>query len=186
MADREGVTHNNQEMNGYRIFIRLLLALVFGLCLYYFFPEAALKEGTKIDQLVVYKSKHELVIFSKGEKVKTYSISLGKEPIGAKEFEGDNKTPEGTYQISSKNLHSAYHKNLGISYPNEADKSQARKHEKLAGGDIKIHGLPNGVGFIYKFHRWYDWTQGCIAITNVEMDELFDAVDVGTPIEIKP
>ena len=94
------------------------------------------------------------------------------------------KTPEGIYYINDRNPNSICYLNLGISYPNEFDIKNARENNKSPGGDIKIHGLPNGYGFIGKFHRWKDWTWGCIAVTNREMKELYDNVPIGTEIEI--
>lgn len=167
--------------------IKLAGFLIFiGVLVYYLYPEAKLPNNTKIDRLVVYKSKHQLQAFSKGRLLKTYQISLGRKPIGDKEFEGDKKTPEGIYFINSKNPNSGYHKNLGISYPNKEDILIAERLGKPTGGDVKIHGLRNKIGIIGKFHRWVDWTLGCIAVTNEEIDELYLAVDIGTPIEIKP
>ena len=124
--------------------------------------------------------------YANGQLLKTCKVSLGAEPNGDKEFEGDKKTPEGIYYINDKNPNSDYHKNLGVSYPNNVNQRQAKNLGKLAGGDIKIHGLKNNSGFIGKFHRWYDWTLDCTAVTNQEIDELYNAVSVGTPIEIKP
>lgn len=153
---------------------------------YYFYPEDPLPSDVHIDQIVVLKSKRQLVAYADGIPVKTYKISLGYEPIGDKQFEGDNRTPEGVYFISDKNAGSGYHKNLGISYPSEEDATQARAENREPGGDIKIHGLRNGFGALGKFHRWFDWTRGCIAMTNDEMDELYEAVDIGTTIVIQP
>ena len=118
--------------------------------------------------------------------IKAYKVSLGKHPIGHKEMEGDSKTPEGHYTIDSKNPNSAYYLNLGISYPSLADRQRAKGEGKNPGGDIKIHGMKNGYGFIGKLHRLINWTDGCIALTNEEMEELYHLVDIGTPIEIKP
>ena len=115
----------------------------------------------------------------------TYKVAIGKDRTGRKEFEGDMKTPEGSYTIINKNARSEFHKNLGISYPNQQDIIQAQRIGKAAGGDIKIHGLKNGQGYVGKFHRWIDWTNGCIALTNDEMDQLYDHTPVGTLIEIK-
>lgn len=139
-----------------------------------------------IDKLIVYKSKHQLLAYTNDTLIKTYKISIGKNPIGDKEFEGDKKTPEGNYTINSKNLNSGWHKNMGISYPNAADIEHAKSLGKPPGGDIKIHALRNGFGFIGKLHRSFDWTNGCIAVTNEEVDELYDAVKIGTVIEIRP
>ncbi|MBA9072554.1 murein L,D-transpeptidase YafK [Flavobacterium gossypii] len=125
-------------------------------------------------------------VYSEGVLLKTYRISLGKNPVGHKQFEGDCKTPEGIYSIDGRNPNSTFHKNLGISYPNEKDLEKAKSLGKPAGGDIKIHGLRNGRGYISKFHRWRDWTAGCIAVTDVEIDELYDAVKIGAEIQIYP
>jgi murein L,D-transpeptidase YafK len=132
----------------------------------------------------VIKHKRRLIVFSKGEKLKTYKIALSKNPKGKKRFEGDMKTPEGIYFINDKNPNSGYHKNLGISYPNNSDIEYSRKHNQSPGGLIKIHGLKNGYGFIGKFHRITNWTLGCIAMTNMEVDELYENVAIGTEIEI--
>lgn len=118
--------------------------------------------------------------------MKTYRISLGKKPVGDKQFEGDNKTPEGLYTINDKNPHSGYHRNLGVSYPNASDRRKAAQLGKPVGGSIKIHGLPNKVPFLGRLHLLYDWTAGCMAVTNEEIEELYNAVAIGTPIEIKP
>ena len=167
------------------IWLTISLTLAWVL-IYYFYPETKIQNDIQIDNIVVNKSKREMLVYSNGQLLKTYKISLGKQPVGHKEFEGDNKTPEGVYSISDKNPNSGYHKNLGISYPDKDDLENARQLGKPAGGNIKIHGLRNGVGFIGKFHRWLDWTLGCIALTDKEIDELYEAVKIGTRIEIKP
>ena len=155
-----------------------------GLLAWYFYPGKKLPAGTVIDKLVVHKSKHTMEAYANGVLVKTYTIALGFSPNGHKEFEGDGRTPEGTYTINARNPKSAYHKNLGVSYPNAADRTYAEAHGKSPGGDIKIHGLRNGRGYIGKFHRWKDWTHGCIAVTDAEIDELFTAVKDGAVIDI--
>jgi len=161
-----------------------LIFLLFGLLAYYFFPEKKLDTSKKIDKILVVKHKRELTVFSKGEALKTYKISLGGVPVGKKEFEGDQKTPEGIYMINDKNPNSDYHLNLAVSYPNGSDSLHAINLGKSPGGEIKIHGLPNGYGFIGKFQRFSDWTLGCIALTNPEIEELFYNVPIGTEIEI--
>lgn len=139
----------------------------------------------KFDSLVVEKSKRTLLAYNNGVLIKTYKISLGRVPKGKKEFEGDRKTPEGLYFINDKNPNSGYHKNLGISYPNDSDKINAAAHNKEPGGLVKIHGMKNGFGWLGKSHLLIDWTLGCIAVDNQTIDELFYAVELGTPIEIK-
>lgn len=141
----------------------------------------------KVNLILVEKSKRQLSIYHDDELLKTYKISLGKNPVGHKQFEGDSKTPEGVYFIDGKNPKSRYFLNLGISYPNEKDKEYAAKHNKSAGGDIKIHGLPNGFSMAKPLFDIYgDWTQGCIAVSNEDMAELYEIIDIGTKIEIKP
>lgn len=167
-----------------KIFLYGILLFVVVILGYYFFPEKKLDFSKKIDKILVVKHKRELTVFSKGEALKTYKISLGGVPIGKKEFEGDKKTPEGIYTINDRNPNSDYHLNLAVSYPNESDSLHALKFGKSAGGEIKIHGLPNGYGFIGKFQRFQDWTLGCIALTNSEIEELFYNVPMGTEIEI--
>ena len=160
----------------------LFLAITIHLGLY---PSVANK-GFKVDEIEVFKSKRKLILYFNGSKVKQYSISLGKNPIGAKQIEGDRKTPEGTYFINGKNPNSKYYKNLGISYPNAKDKIQAKALGKSAGGDIKIHGLPNDKPWLGKLHLLKDWTYGCIAVTNKQMEELYRVSAVGTKIVIYP
>lgn len=164
----------------------LLFLLPITLAAYYFYQGKQLPEDVEIDTLVVYKSKRKMQAYSNGKLLKTYSVSLGKNPVGHKEFEGDCKTPEGIYHINGRNTNSAYYKNLGVSYPNKADEEHAKSQGKSPGGLIKIHGLRNDSGYIGKFHRFKDWTAGCIAVTNGEMDELFTAVKDNAVIEILP
>lgn len=164
----------------------ILLASLLVLTIYYFLPEQRLPTDKKIDKLVVRKSKNVLEVYSGDEKIKTYPIAIGKNSVGDKESEGDKRTPEGTYYINDKNPKSGYHKNLGISYPNKKDAEEAAAKNVKPGGAVKIHGLRNGMGFIGKFHRWMNWTAGCIALTDKEVDELYDRVAIGTPIVIKP
>jgi murein L,D-transpeptidase YafK len=140
-----------------------------------------------IDSIVVHKAKREMLVFNQGKKLKKFIISLGMEPIGKKEMEGDLKTPEGLYIINSRDTISSYHTNLGISYPNSIDSLNAAIKGISAGGDIKIHGFPNN-------HRKYqekeflntDWTVGCIAVSDFEVDELYKYVIENCPIYILP
>lgn len=151
-------------------------------------PENAfrLPENAQITRLVVHKSERKMFAYNGDNLLKSYDISLGFSPIGHKQFEGDGKTPEGVYRINERNANSGYHKNLGISYPNQQDKAFAQSQGKSAGGLIKIHGLPNGSGALGRQHLRHDWTNGCIAVTNDEVDELFRSVVYNAPIEIKP
>jgi murein L,D-transpeptidase YafK len=169
-----------------KITLFTIIFILMGLAAYYFYPESKLPSDVQIDSILVYKSKRQMQVYSNDSLLKTYKISLGRKPIGAKEFEGDKKTPEGIYFINDKNPSSGYHKNLGISYPSADDIENAKRLGKSAGSDIKIHGMRNKIGFIGKFHRWFDWTLGCIAVTDKEIDELYNAVKIGVKIEIKP
>ncbi len=153
---------------------------------YWLYPEEGPPPGTVIDSLVVHKSERRMEAFAQGASVRTYIIALGRSPVGDKQYEGDMRTPEGLYTIDSKNPNSGYHKNLGISYPNAEDRREAKALGRSPGGDIKIHGLPNGKGHIGKLHRQRDWTYGCIAVTDEEVDELYEAVRIGSPILIQP
>ncbi len=140
--------------------------------------------GIEIDSIVVQKADRIMTIFSDKKKIKSYDIALGKDPIGKKHFEGDMKTPEGLYFIDAKSSTSKYHKNLNISYPNTSDMAYAKEQGKNAGGEIKIHGLPNN--FKEENYKRSDWTWGCIALTNTEIDELFEHVKIGCPILLLP
>jgi murein L,D-transpeptidase YafK len=166
--------------------IGLFVLLTSAGLVYYFFPEDKLPTDSTIDEIIVYKKQMTMEGYSKGQLLKTYHISLGKSPTGDKEFEGDKKTPEGEYFINDKNPNSGFYKNLGVSYPNSVDKEEAKLKGLNPGGEIKIHGLRNGVGFIGKFHRLFNWTAGCIAVTDIEIDELYDHVDIGARITIRP
>jgi murein L,D-transpeptidase YafK len=140
----------------------------------------------QVDSIVLVKRLRVLMVFTGSCLQKVYHVALGGSPIGSKHFEGDEKTPEGLYYINGKNPHSAYHRNLGISYPNSTDREYARVHGRRPGGDLKIHGLPNGKGYIGKAHLTKDWTWGCIALTDEEVDELYQYTAVGVPIMILP
>jgi murein L,D-transpeptidase YafK len=123
---------------------------------------------------------------NQGNVIKTYKIALGAQPIGAKTRQGDHKTPEGTYVLDGRNLKSHFYRSIHISYPDAHDRTQSTKLGFSAGGDVYIHGLPNGYGWLGASHRLKDWTDGCIAVTNQEMDEIWRAVPNGTIIEIRP
>ncbi len=138
------------------------------------------------DKVLIEKKRRRLTLISKGEAIKAYRIALGGNPVGPKERNGDNKTPEGNYTIESRNRHSDYHLSLRISYPNESDKKRAEGLGVSPGGDIMIHGVKNGLSWVGQFHTEMDWTEGCIAVTNKEMEEIARLVPNGTPVEIRP
>jgi murein L,D-transpeptidase YafK len=145
-----------------------------------------LPRGTTIDRILVEKSARKLSVFARGKKLKEYRIVLGRNPIGAKQEEGDMKTPEGIYRIDSRNPKSDYHLALHVSYPSEEDTARATERGVNAGFDIMVHGIRNGGGWIGAFHRMDDWTAGCIAMTDEEIEELWRVTPDETPIEIRP
>ena len=120
------------------------------------------------------------------QRLQEYQIALGGDPVGPKVREGDHKTPEGIYLLDRRNPKSRFYKSIHISYPDEKDRAQAARLGVPPGVDIMIHGLPNGFGWLGRAHRARDWTDGCIAVTNQEMDQIWSSVADGTPIEIKP
>ena len=139
----------------------------------------------KADRVIVIKHERKLVLMHADKVIKTYSIALGAVPTGAKDRQGDHRTPEGVYILDSRNSHSQFYKSIHISYPNTEDRKRAARLGVAPGGDIFLHGLPNGYGFVGAAHRLHDWTDGCIAVTNNEIDEIWLLVPNGTPIEIK-
>lgn len=167
-----------------------VLIFLFGAILIYFGVtelKSAIIRGTgNIDSIQVYKSKRKLIFFRNGDVSGEFRISLGFHPRGKKRYEKDGKTPEGLYEIDGKNPKSVAHKNLGISYPNQNDRSFASRAGQKAGGAIKIHGLLKKYRKLGKLHRFYDWTAGCIAVTDEEVDYLYENTAVGTPIRILP
>jgi len=149
--------------------------------------ENFLEVNEAIDSIVVLKSTREMISYHLGNKVKRYIISLGEEPLGRKYFEGDLRTPEGLYTIYSRDTNSSFHTNLGISYPNEQDSLFALLVGMKAGGGIKIHGFPNNhTKFQEKKFLGTDWTVGCIAVSDKEVDELYKWVIENCPILILP
>jgi murein L,D-transpeptidase YafK len=140
----------------------------------------------KASAVLVVKSQKKLYL-KNGEKIlKEYSVVFGANPKGHKEKEGDEKTPEGKYYLDYKKSDSAYYKAIHISYPSEKDKQKAKEKGVDPGGQIMIHGQRNGFGWLSFIMQWFNWTDGCIAVTNKEMDEIWNAIEVGTPIEIEP
>ncbi len=145
-----------------------------------------LPPGTTADSLVLVKSLRLLIVYAEGAAVRTYRVALGEQPLGPKRFQGDERTPEGLYRIDSRNPDSQYHLSLHVSYPNAVDRARAQLWGKEPGGDIMIHGLPVGDESVGIEHTQYDWTHGCIAVTDREIEELWRLVPVGTPIDLKP
>ena len=147
---------------------------------------AAAAAPVQADKIVILKSAHSMTLLSGGKVLKTYKIALGSVPVGPKHVEGDHKTPEGTYLIDAKNGHSQFHLSLHISYPSAADQQRARSMGARPGGAIMIHGLAKPFAYLGPLHRQTDWTDGCIAVTNAEIEEIWKLVPVGTRVEIRP
>jgi murein L,D-transpeptidase YafK len=156
------------------------------LLLLFLITATALSATPRADRVVVLKKDRTLILYSNGTELKRYKVALGGNPVGPKQRQGDSRTPEGTYMLDFRNEHSSFYKSLHISYPNPADRERARRAGVSPGGDIFLHGLPNGYGAIGAAHRLHDWTNGCIAVTNAEIDEIWNLVPNGTPIEIRP
>lgn len=140
----------------------------------------------QVSKVLIEKRERRLTLIAQDKVLKSYKIALGGNPNGQKERQGDNKTPEGTYIIDSRNTDSAYHLSLHISYPNERDLRRAKELGVSPGGDIMIHGLKNGFSWIGDAHTSLDWTKGCIAVTDEEIEEIADLVPNGTIVEIRP
>jgi len=145
----------------------------------------ALQKGPA-DKILIEKNERRLTLSSRGKVHKNYKIALGGNPNGPKERQGDNKTPEGTYIIDSRNRDSRYHLSLHISYPNVKDKKRAKELGVSPGGDIMIHGIKNGFSWAGDLHTEVDWTKGCIAVTDEEIEEIDRLAPNGTIVEIRP
>jgi murein L,D-transpeptidase YafK len=160
--------------------IQLTIVLILGLhC-------AAIAAPVQADKIVILKSAHSMTLLNGGKVLKTYKVALGSVPVGPKRVEGDHKTPEGDYLIDAKNAHSQFHLSLHISYPSAADQQRARSLGARPGGAIMIHGLARPFAYLGPLHRQTDWTDGCIAVTNAEIEEIWKLVPVGTRVEIRP
>ena len=149
-------------------------------------PAMFAKDIGNADRVLVIKSERTLTLLRDGERIKTYRISLGDNPQGAKERQGDSKTPEGEYILDWRNPNSRFYLALHISYPNIDERAVAESAGLDPGGDIMIHGQRNGWGWLSPLMSRRDWTDGCIAVTNTAMHEIWNAVTDGTPIEIRP
>ncbi len=140
----------------------------------------------RADAVLVQKAERKLYLIKNGIAYREYSVAFGANPQGHKKQEGDKRTPEGEYILDWRNPNSAYHLSLHVSYPNDADKAQATTRGVSPGGVIMIHGQRNGLGWLGGLLQRWNWTDGCIAVTNVAMEEIWKAVPDGTPITIKP
>jgi len=140
----------------------------------------------KADSVLIHKKDHVLELLAGGKVIRSYKVALGQGGLAPKVRQGDARTPEGHYRISARLAASQYHRALLISYPNAEDRRRAARLGVSPGGDIMIHGLPNGQGYIGAAHRLVDWTLGCIAVTDPEIEEIWKLVALGTPVEIRP
>jgi murein L,D-transpeptidase YafK len=165
---------------------RVFTLLAFGLSLALTAAQSVPMMMLQADHVVALKKERRLELLSQGKLIKTYKVALGSDPIGPKTRQGDHKTPEGSYILDSRNPHSKFYKSLHISYPSARDRAQANQGGFSPGGDVYVHGLPNGYRYIGAAHLLRDWTDGCIAVTDEEMDEIWKAVPDGTQIEIRP
>ena len=145
----------------------------------------AIQKGS-VDKILIEKKTRRLMLISKGEVLKTYKVALGGNPNGPKESQGDNRTPEGTYFIDSRNKDSYYYRSLHISYPNERDKKRAKELGVSPGGNIMIHGIKKGFSWVGDAHTGVDWTKGCIAVKDEEVEEIAKLAPNGTIVEIRP
>jgi lipoprotein-anchoring transpeptidase ErfK/SrfK len=151
-------------------------------------PSARMRLGAPsiADSIVVYKRERTLTLYYRGVPVKSYFIALGLNPVGDKQRAGDGRTPEGLFHVNAHNPASKYHLALRISYPDDAHRARAAAIGADPGGDIMIHGLPPEYSEAGKDHVANDWTNGCVALSNAEIEELWRAVPDGTPVQIKP
>ena len=138
------------------------------------------------DSLVLRKRSHVLTLYERGVPVRRYLVALGRQPAGDKQYLGDERTPEGLFHIVERNPASRYHLALRLSYPDSAHRARAAALGRSPGGDIMIHGLPDEYADVGAAHREDDWTEGCIAVTNAEIEEIWRLVLVGSPIKIEP
>lgn len=148
-------------------------------------PPAMAAPAHQADLIEVSKPDRQLRLMRDGQVMRSYRISLGADAQGHKRREGDERTPEGAYVIDWRNPRSVAHLSLHISYPNAADRAAAQTRNQDPGGAIMIHGLPNGWGWLGPLHHLRDWTNGCIAVTNDEIREIWSLVPDGTPIHIE-
>ena len=147
---------------------------------------SAATPSQQADRIVIMKSARQLELLRNGKVMRTYRVRLGSNPNGAKEREGDGKTPEGIYRIDSRNADSKFHRALHVSYPNAADEARARRMHVAPGGEIMIHGVPNRWRALGTAFQHIDWTAGCIAVKDDEIEEIWRLVPNGTVVEIRP
>ena len=164
----------------------LIIAAIAFLLIWANWKGTPLPSDARADKILIYKSQHRLVLLQQGKPLKVYRIALGPTPVGHKQREGDGRTPEGLYRIDFHKSNSAFHRALHISYPNAHDIQVARSMGVDPGGAIMIHGLGKSLGWLGNLHHLVDWTAGCVAVTNWEIEEIWRAVPDGAPVEIRP
>jgi murein L,D-transpeptidase YafK len=140
----------------------------------------------KADKILVLKGERRMVLLRHGKPLHAFTVSLGRTPTGAKVRQGDGRTPEGYYWIDGRSTQSRFFRALHVSYPNDNDRAAARRLGVSPGGGIMIHGLPAELADMGARHARLDWTEGCIAVTNDEIEMVWRAVDLGTAVEIRP
>ena len=147
--------------------------------------DASASSGIQADRILIEKSSHRMKLFARGKPIATYQVALGRGGLGPKQQQGDHKTPEGQYFVDGRKPASRFYRALHISYPNAQDRARTSQMRVNPGEDIEIHGLERGLGWLGRAHRMSDWTDGCIAVTDSEMDEIWNFVPLGTPVEIQ-
>ena len=140
----------------------------------------------KADEVIVVKSEKRLYLLHRNEPFASFPVTFGSNPKGHKQMRGDGRAPEGSYVLDYKNPNSKFYKSIHISYPNRRDREYARRNGMDPGGDIMIHGQPNGYGWAAPVLQLFSWTDGCVALSDSNMDVIWESVDPGTPIEIRP
>jgi murein L,D-transpeptidase YafK len=148
-------------------------------------PMGCRSELPDVDRILIDKSERRLVAFERGRAVAVMNVALGRQPVGDKLSEGDNKTPEGTYPITAHKYDSSFHRALRLGYPTPAEFEKAKRDGRKPGGDIMIHGIRNGFGWVGGLHHIVNWTRGCVAVTDGEIDWLYQSARDGTPVEIR-
>jgi murein L,D-transpeptidase YafK len=174
------------KMRGKKIGLMASGLVLAGLATWNLWPASALPADAKADLVVVRKATRRLDLYQHGALLKSYSVSLGRHPEGPKRQQGDGRTPEGEYVLDYRKPDSSFYRALHISYPARADLAAARAQGVDPGGLVMVHGMKNGLGWLGRLHLSFDWTDGCVAVTDREMDEIWRAVPDGTKIILKP
>ena len=169
-----------------KIFLGLIVLAAILFTIDQYIPTLLAEKLPKADKVLVKKSERKLYLMKNNSIIKSYDIGLGKNQVGAKQREGDSKTPEGKYILDYRNPKSNFHLSLHISYPDKNDIARADSKSYSPGGDIMIHGKPNYLGWLPFVYDNKDWTDGCVAVGNIDIEEIWNAVDDSTKIELLP